>query len=81
MPVVNAVRRHVCDARMTMHGFVLSEESLAMGARVLDAAEARREDWAVFHRLAPRIRGARDSIGLATPRRQLGSKDEFCRAE
>lgn len=49
--VVHAVRRHVADARGAVHGVVPGEEGLAVGARILDAAKARREVRAIFHRL------------------------------
>lgn len=54
--VVHAVRRHVADARVPVHRVVPREEGLAVRARILDAAEARREVRAIFHRLELRLR-------------------------
>jgi hypothetical protein len=54
--VVNGMRRHVADARMPMQRVVPTEEGLAVRARILDAAEARREVGPVLHRLELRFR-------------------------
>ena len=40
MTVVDAVRRHVADARVPVHGVVPSEEGLAVGPSVLDGSVA-----------------------------------------
>ena len=55
MPVVDAVRGHVGDAGVTVGGVVPGEECLAVGSRILDAAEARREVGAVLHGLELRF--------------------------
>jgi hypothetical protein len=43
VPVMHAVRRHVADARMPVLRVVPSEEGPAVGPRILDATEPRRE--------------------------------------
>ena len=43
LTVVDAVRGHVADARVTVRGVVPSKERLTVSACVLDAAETRRE--------------------------------------
>ena len=43
MPVVDALRGHVADARVAMLVVVPGEEHAAMGTRILDAAETRGE--------------------------------------
>ena len=40
---MDVVRRHVADAGVTVLGVVPGEEDLAMGARILDAAETLGE--------------------------------------
>ncbi len=56
MAVVNGVRRHVANARVTVHPVVPGEEGLAVRARILDAAETLREVRPIFHRLELRLR-------------------------
>ena len=49
--VVHAVRGHVANTRVAVHGVVPSKERLAMRARILDAAKARGEIRPVLHGL------------------------------
>jgi hypothetical protein len=55
LAVVNAVRRHVAKVRVPVRGVVPSEESLAVGPCVLDAAETCREVRPVLQRLELRL--------------------------
>ena len=71
MTVVHAVRRHVADARVPVRGVVPGEEGLAVRARVLDAAEARREVRPIFHGLELRLREG-VVIGNVRPAMALG---------
>ena len=56
MTVVHAVRGHVTDARVAVHGVVPGEERLAVRPCILDAAKARREVRPVLHRFELRRR-------------------------
>jgi hypothetical protein len=60
-PVVNAVQRHVADARVPVHRVVPKEEGWAVGPCVLDATKALREVWLALQRLELRL-GARAAI-------------------
>jgi hypothetical protein len=69
--VVNAVRGHEADAGVAVCAVVPLEELLAVGARILDAAEALGELGAIFKRFELSL-GVRIVIGDMGPAVGLG---------
>ena len=69
--VVNALRGHEADAGVAVGAVVPLEEVLAVGARILDAAETLREVRTIFERFELRL-GVRVVIGDVRPAVSLG---------